>query len=75
MPVVVGVGAKAALVGQVFSVSKSSAIIRRIDDANFGTGAELVQATTLGPKGTAAGQRNSGLLRFSVIDDTATSWR
>ncbi len=73
MPVVVGAGEKSALVGQVFSVSKSSAIIRRIDDANFGTGAQLIQDQgAFGPKGTAAGQRNSSLLRFSVIDDTGT---
>jgi rod shape-determining protein MreC len=73
MPVVVGVNTKAALVGQVFSVSKSSAIVRRIDDRNFGTGAQLVQKDTTGPQGTAEGAGDSSLLRFSVIGDSSTA--
>lgn len=72
MPVVVGVNAKAALVGQVFSVSKSSATIRRIDDRNFGTGAQLIQNGATGPQGTAEGQADSNLLRFSVIGNSST---
>ncbi len=43
LPVVVGAAGKAALVGRVASVSKSSAIVERIDDRNFGAGAQLVQ--------------------------------
>ncbi len=73
MPVVAGASGKAALVGKVVRVSQSSAIVQRIDDANFGVGAQLVQADANGPKGTAEGQRASNLLRFSVIDDSATS--
>ena len=73
MPVVVGVNTRAALVGQVFSVSKTAAIIRRIDDRQFGTGAQLVQPQGVGPKGTAVGQPDSSLLRFSVIDASGTA--
>jgi rod shape-determining protein MreC len=73
MPVVVGVNTRAALVGQVFSVSKTAAIVRRIDDRQFGAGAQLVQAQGVGPKGTVVGQPDSSLLRFSVIDGSGTS--
>jgi len=78
MPVVVGAtsaggATRSALVGRVASVSRTSAIVERIDDANFGAGAQLVQGKGFGPKGTAAGQRNSDLLRFSVIDDSAAT--
>jgi rod shape-determining protein MreC len=72
MPVVVGNSNGAALVGQVQSVSRSRAIIRRIDDRQFGVGAQLVQGAGGGPKGTASGQPDSGLLQFSVIEDSAT---
>jgi rod shape-determining protein MreC len=73
MPVVINGTDASALVGQVFSVSKTSAIVRRIDDANFGAGAQLVQDKGVyGPKGAAAGQRDSGLLRFSVIGESGT---
>lgn len=72
MPVVVGdTKSGAALVGQVVSVSKTRAIVRRIDDRNFGAGAQLVQGTGFGPAGTATGQADSSLLRFSVIVDSA----
>jgi rod shape-determining protein MreC len=72
-PVVVGdTNGGAALVGQVESVSKSRAIVRRIDDRSFGVGAQLVQGDGAGPKGTASGQADSGLLTFSVIQDSAT---
>jgi rod shape-determining protein MreC len=70
MPVVVGASGKSALVGRVVRVSQTSAIVQRIDDANFGAGAQLVQADANGPKGTAEGQRDSNLLRFSVIDNS-----
>lgn len=69
MPVVVGDSNGAALVGQVVSVSKSRAIVRRLDDRNFGVGAQLVEGEGFGPKGTASGQANSGLLKFSIIVD------
>ena len=72
-PVVVGDTKNgAALVGQVVSVSQSRAVVRRIDDRNFGVGAHLVQGATFGPAGTATGQSGSNLLRFSVIVDSAT---
>jgi rod shape-determining protein MreC len=73
MPVVVGAAGKAALVGKVVRVSANSAIVQRIDDATFGVGAQLVQADQNGPKGTAEGQRESSLLRFSVIDQSGTT--
>ncbi|HEU5308670.1 MAG TPA: rod shape-determining protein MreC [Acidimicrobiia bacterium] len=78
MPVVVGTNGASALVGQVASVSKSSAIVERIDDANFGVGAQLMQTDAQGnpeqgPKGIAEGQRDSNLLRFSVIDPGSTA--
>lgn len=73
MPVVWGKDGKGALVGTVKQVSANSAIVQRIDDPTFGVGAQLMQAGTPGPKGTADGQRASNLLRFAVIDDTATS--
>ena len=72
-PVVVGDTKNgAALVGQVVSVSQSRAVVRRIDDRNFGVGAHLVQGAAFGPAGTATGQSGSNLLRFSVIVDSAT---
>jgi len=73
MPVVVGAAGKAALVGKVVRVSANTAIVQRIDDATFGVGAQLVQADQNGPKGTAEGQPDSNLLRFSVIDQSGTS--
>lgn len=73
MPVVVGANGKSALVGTVVRVSQTSAIVQRIDDANFGAGAQLVQGDANGPKGTAIGQAQSNLLRFSVIGSSAVS--
>jgi rod shape-determining protein MreC len=71
MPVVVADAAgDGALVGQVYAVSRNSAIVRRIDDRDFGVGAQLVQGDAFGPKGTASGQGDSNFLRFSVIDQT-----
>jgi rod shape-determining protein MreC len=73
MPVVVGAGNKAALVGRVARVSANHAIVQRIDDGSFGVGAQLIQPDKEGPPGTAEGQRGSNLLRFSVVDNgTAT---
>jgi rod shape-determining protein MreC len=74
MPVVVGDTKNgAALVGQVVTVSKSRAIVRRMDDRDFAVGAHLVQGAKFGPAGIATGQSGSNLLRFSVIVDNATS--
>lgn len=73
MPVVFGVSGKAALVGTVVRVSANESIVQRIDDGSFGVGAQLVQGSGAGPKGTAEGQRGSNLLRFSVIDDSANT--
>ena len=56
-PVVVGDTKNgAALVGQVVSVSQSRAVVRRIDDRNFGVGAQLVQGADV----RAAGHRRPG---------------
>jgi len=73
MPVVVGKGGKAALVGRVARVSANDAIVQRIDDGSFGVGAQLIQPDKEGPPGTAEGQRNSNLLRFSVVDNSTTT--
>jgi rod shape-determining protein MreC len=73
MPVVVGASGASALVGQVVRVSANQSIVQRVDDPNFGVGAQLLQGATGGPKGTAEGQSNSNLLRFSVIDNSAPS--
>jgi cell shape-determining protein MreC len=69
---VFGAGGASSLVGKVVRVSSSSAVVQRIDDATFGVGARVVQGDG-GPTGTAEGQRNSGLLRFSVIADNGPS--
>jgi rod shape-determining protein MreC len=60
-------------VGKVVRVSSSRAVVRRIDDANFGAGAQLVQGDQMGPTGVAEGQRSSNLLRFTVVDELSTS--
>lgn len=73
MPVVAGKDGTAALVGRVARVSSNSAIVERIDDAQWGAGAQLRQQGRDGPKGTVGGQRDSNLLRFSVIDTSATN--
>jgi rod shape-determining protein MreC len=62
-----------ALVGRISRVSATSAIVERIDDANFGVGAQIMQGAAAGPPGTAEGQRDSSLLRFSVIDNSPAS--
>jgi rod shape-determining protein MreC len=73
-PVVFGTsdGKASALVGKVVRVSANSALVQRIDDANFGVGAQLMAAQP-GPKGTAEGQADSALLRFSVVGDPSTT--
>jgi len=67
MPVVVG----GALVGKVFRVTRGSAIIQRIDDRQFGVGAQIVEKSAFGPKGIALGQGDSTNLRFSPYADAA----
>jgi rod shape-determining protein MreC len=73
MPVIVGAKGKAALVGRVARVSANSALVQRVDDGTFGVGAQLIQPDKEGPKGTVDGQRNSNLLRFSVIDNSSVA--
>ncbi len=73
MPVIVGANGKAALVGRVARVSANHAIVQRIDDGSFGVGAQLIQPDKEGPPGTADGQRDSNLLRFSVVDNSTTT--
>ena len=73
MPVIVGAGNKAALVGRIARVSANNAIVQRIDDGSFGVGAQLIQPDKEGPPGTAEGQRDSNLLRFSVVDNSTTT--
>ena len=46
--------------------------MRRIDDAQLRRRRAARAGAKDGPKGTAAGQRDSNLLRFSVIDDSDT---
>jgi rod shape-determining protein MreC len=65
-------GTATALVGRVARVAADFAIVERIDDANFGAGAQLMKPDKEGPPGTAEGQRDSNLLRFSVIDDSTS---
>jgi rod shape-determining protein MreC len=72
-PVVFGVNGKAALVGTVVRVSASRATVQRIDDANFGAGAQLMPVGAEGAKGIAVGQRNSSLLLFQATGDNATA--
>jgi rod shape-determining protein MreC len=71
-PVVWGVNGKAALVGTIIRVSGNSAIVQRIDDANFGAGAQLMSTGVPGAIGIAEGQRDSSLLRFSATENTPT---
>ena len=40
---------------------------------SFGVGAQLIQPDKEGPPGTAEGQRDSNLLRFSVVDNSTTA--
>ncbi|HEX5587426.1 MAG TPA: rod shape-determining protein MreC [Acidimicrobiia bacterium] len=70
MPVVIGGDAGAALVGRVQSVASDSAVIQRIDDRDFGAGAQLVQAGVPGPIGAVRGVANSSLLSFQIANST-----
>ena len=67
MPVVVGGDNGAALVGRVDRVARDSAVIQRIDDREFGAGAQLVQADGSGPIGAVSGIDDSKLLSFRLI--------
>ena len=63
---------QAALVGRVAPVSKSQAIVRRIDDRTSASGAQLVKGEGVRPEGhRAEASPTASLLRFSVIDDSA----
>lgn len=72
-PVVWGVNGEGALVGTVLRVSANQSIVQRMDDPNFGVGAELMPKGAEGAKGIAQGQRNSSLLRFSATDNSPTA--
>jgi len=72
-PVVFGVNGKAALVGTIERVSANRATVQRIDDANFGAGAQLMPTGAEGAKGIAVGQRDSSLLLFQATGDNATA--
>jgi rod shape-determining protein MreC len=56
------------LVGRVQSVATNSAVIQRVDDRDFGAGAQLVQAGALGPIGAVRGIANNSLLSFQLSD-------
>jgi hypothetical protein len=74
MPVVVGNGNEEVLVGQVLSASVSSALVRRIDDPTFGVGAQLLLGNGVQvAAGTASGQRDSSLLRFTPLAESSGS--
>jgi rod shape-determining protein MreC len=68
MAVVVGGDSGGALVGRVQSVASNSAVIQRIDDRDFGAGAQLVQTGAPGPIGAVRGVANSRLLSFGLSD-------
>jgi rod shape-determining protein MreC len=71
MPVVVGGDAAAALVGEVKSVASDSAVVNRIDDRDFGAGAQLVQLDGApGPVGRVRGIPDSALLSFDLFDNS-----
>jgi rod shape-determining protein MreC len=67
MPVVVG----GALVGKVYRVTSTGAVVQRIDDRQFGVGAQLLDKDQLGPVGTASGQIDSRNLVFAIIEGAA----
>jgi rod shape-determining protein MreC len=67
MPVVVG----GALVGRVARAYKGGAIVQRIDDRQFGAGAQLIQKDQNGPQGIASGQADSRNLLFAVSQGAA----
>jgi rod shape-determining protein MreC len=67
MPVVVG----GALVGKVYRVTSTGAVVQRIDDRQFGVGAQLLDKDQLGPVGTASGQLDSRNLVFAIIEGAA----
>jgi rod shape-determining protein MreC len=62
---------KGALVGKVARVTRTGAIVQRIDDRQFGVGAQLIADDQSGPVGTAEGQIDSRNLRFAVIEGSA----
>lgn len=69
MPVIVGGDSGGALVGRVRSVAKDSAVVQRIDDRDFGAGAQLIQNGQPGSPGSAEGVADSSLLRFQPFEE------
>jgi rod shape-determining protein MreC len=67
MPVVVG----GALVGKVYRVTRSSAIVQRIDDRQFGVGAQLIEKASNGAVGNALGRGDSANLTFAPYADAS----
>ncbi len=54
-----------------YRVTKSAAIVQRIDDRQFGVGAQLIDKDQFGPVGHRAGQIDSRNLVFAVIEGAA----
>jgi rod shape-determining protein MreC len=71
MPVVVASG----LVGKIVSVSKTRAVVLRLDDPNFGVAVQLLQKDSLGPPGFATGQKASTLLQLTTLESTESLTR
>ena len=67
-PVIVGGSSGGALVGRVMSVASHSAMVQRIDDREFGAGAQLVQNGQPGRTGAATGVADSSLLEFQLFE-------
>jgi rod shape-determining protein MreC len=63
MPVVVADG----LVGKVIRVSKTRAVVLRLDDPAFGVTIQLLKKDALGPSGFANGQKASTLLKLTTL--------
>ena len=77
MPVVVGTDGRPRSWARSCAVSANRADRRNASTTrNFGVGAQLdADGRRGGPKGIAEGQRDSSLLRFSVIDNSSTGER
>jgi rod shape-determining protein MreC len=66
MPVVVADG----LVGKVVRVSKTRAVVLRLDDPSFGVTVQMLKKDALGPSGFADGQKSSTLLKLTTLDSS-----
>jgi rod shape-determining protein MreC len=74
LPVAVGGDSAAALVGEVVATSANSATIRRIDDRNFGAGAQLVNPDGSGGElGEVGGVPNSRLLALDFFNTSLST--